>query len=363
MQLGVDAIVLRGYEAGTLRYVNQLLAGLSASLQPTAIFVTPGSVPVFPGLRYLEVQPSRWLPRAVTQQIYSRWNRAGHLDLLHSPAFVPPLHAPCPTVMTLFDLTFMRFPETMKWTGRLWWWAFGRRGIARADRVIAISESTKRDAQTYLGIAPTKIAVVYPATHAIFQPGADTARVATRYGLPDRYILYVGTLERRKNLVMLVRAFALARKQGVAHALVIVGPRGWLDDDIFRAVEELHLTRVVIFLGHVPEADLPGLYASADLFAYLSLYEGFGLPVLEAMACGTPVLVSDTSALPEVVGQAGVLVPPGAMEHIASTICKILADQELRGIMKMRGLERASFFSQAKLIAETLGVYRDAISH
>ncbi|MCI0474822.1 MAG: glycosyltransferase family 4 protein, partial [Anaerolineales bacterium] len=174
--------------------------------------------------------------------------------------------------------------------------------------------------------------------------------------------LYIGTLEPRTNIPTLIRAFALAKQRGaLPHVLVIAGQRGWHYDDIFRTVEELQLKDQVLFLGYVPDDDLPGLYSGADLFAFLSWYEGFGFPVLEAMACGTPVLASKTSVLPEVVGDAGILVAPNDPEQVAIEMLRILADAELRREMSARGLERAQFFSQERFAHGILQIYEEVL--
>ena len=177
------------------------------------------------------------------------------------------------------------------------------------------------------GVPPTKVRVIYPCASGDLSAGARwRLRWPRAYHLPAKYILYVGTLERRKNLTTLVRAFAQARRMAsLEHTLVLVGQRGWLYEDVFRTVEELGLRDRVLFLGYVPDEDMATLYSHADLFAYLSLYEGFGLPPLEAMACGAPVLVSNVSSLPEVVGDAGVLVNPRDVPAIASELVRILS--------------------------------------
>jgi glycosyltransferase involved in cell wall biosynthesis len=365
MRIGIDAIVLRGRDAGTLRYVEQLLSGFASggSLNDYLVFLDQrilpsGNFPATETLHYRHVSPIKTLPRAIQQQFFRGWNDCGAIDLLHCPAFVPPLSFDGRTVTTIFDLTFYLYPGTMKWTGRLWWQIFGRKGIQRADRIIALSESTKKDLCRCFNVYEGKVKVIYPCTRDIFKPSVNSKEVAVKYRLPDKYILYVGTLERRKNITNLIRVFSMARHIGsIEHILVLAGQRGWLYQDIFETVEELGLTNQVIFLDHVPEDDLPALYSGADLFVYLSRYEGFGLPVLEAMACGVPVLTSDTSSLPEVVEKAGVLVPPDDVERAASEMVRILSDRDLRRQMIEQGLQRASYFSSERMMRQTLAVY------
>ena len=369
MRIGIDGIVLRGRDAGSLRYFEQLLVGLNEMdlANRHVVFVnravlSPALIAQCQNLSFQNVRTSNFIPGAIRQQSYMGWHGYGRLDLLHCPTFVPPFAPRCKTVTTVFDLTFALYPQTMRFTGRFWWGLLGKNRIQKSDRIISLSDNTKRDLVKHFSIPEKKIKTIYPATRSMFGPKADRRTVKAKYKLPDKYILYVGTLERRKNIGNLVRAFALAKQRaGFEHLLVLCGKRGWLYDDIFRTVEELHLDKEVIFLGYVPDEDLPGLYADADLFVYLSRFEGFGLPVLEGMACGTPVLTSNSSSLPEVVGDAGIMVSPDDVERAAAEMARILSDSELRATMVERGLGRAKFFSPEQFIRQTLEVYNDAM--
>lgn len=208
--------------------------------------------------------------------------------------------------------------------------------------------------------------MVYEAADAQFRPIEDTDTVATvvhRYGLmPNNYVLTVGTLEPRKNQIRLVEAFHLMRQRGAAPnlKLVLAGRKGWLYEDLFRRVEELGLTKDVIFTGIVPDKDLPALMNGALMFVYPSLYEGFGLPVLEAMACGVPVITSNRSSLPEVVGDAGLLVDPENESALAEALIVILSNQARRQKMSRRGISQAARFSWEEAARQTLKVYRGA---
>jgi glycosyltransferase involved in cell wall biosynthesis len=234
-----------------------------------------------------------------------------------------------------------------------------------ADQLIAISQSTRSDIlRTIPTIPPEKISVIYPYAAPQFRPLAPTAARATaqRYGLPERFLLFVGTLERRKNLVNLLEAFAQARRGPAApHALVLVGARGWLSADIFAAIERLDLGRGVILPGYVAEADLPALYAAAEVCVLLSRYEGFGYPLLEAMACGTPTLAARAGSLPEVVGEAGVLVDPHDVAAVAAAIAELVSDADRRADLAARGLIQARRFSAERFCRETLAVYRQVV--
>lgn len=367
MRLGIDATLLRPRNAGTLRYTAQLihaLAGLEGLdlvvfAQQALLEAGELGLPACVSRRGLHTHPA-W-PAALGQQGYGGWHSAGHLDWLHTPGFVPPLAFRGRTVMTVFDLTFWRYAHAQKWSGRLWWRLLGRPGMRRASRLVAISQSTRSDVCAYLSLPPERVAVVYPYLPASFQPVADPRPLLRRYSLPQKYILYVGTLERRKNVVGLLKAFAAARREyHLEHILVLGGQAGWLYNEIFRTVEELGLAGQVTFLGYVPEADLPALYSGAELFAYLSRYEGFGLPVLEAMACGVPVLASNAASLPEVTGEAALLVAPEDIEAAAAYMGGVLTDRERHAELSRRGRQQAQCFSQERFTREMLAVYGEA---
>jgi len=232
----------------------------------------------------------------------------------------------------------------------------------QADLVIAVSENTRRDVMKYLGVPPDKVHVVYEAAGEQFQPVEDANILATatrRYGVePGRYLLHVGTLEPRKNLMRLVRAFALVYRQYPDYKLMLVGRKGWLYEDIFAEVERLDLQSAVVFAGFVPEDDLPPLMSGAALFVYPSLYEGFGLPVLEAMACGAPVITSNCSSLPEVVGDAGLLVDPEDESALSEALITVLSDEARRQEMSRQGISRAMRFSWKEAARQTLKAYR-----
>ena len=370
MRVGIDGIVLHGDEAGSLRYFEQLLDSLAdcGAKSSWVVFAAEAvlrsaAIPKAPCITPHTVRARRWQPAALRQQLYPHWDTAGKLDLLHAAVFAPPLWYPGKTIMTVFDLTFLRYPQTQKWTGRLWRKLLWPAGIRKADHLAAISNSTRSDLIHRLGISEHKISVVYPFIPAYFRPVSNPAPTLRSYRLPERYILFVGTLERRKNIAALLRAFDLAkRKAGLPHNLVLIGRPGWLYDDIEQTIRELGLQQSVIRLGCVPEAHLPALYSGAELFVYLSQYEGFGLPVLEALACGTPVLISNTSSLPEVAGQAALYTEPEQTEQAAAQMVRGLTDAALRADLVERGLEQASKFSKERFGREMLSVYERAFS-
>ncbi len=287
------------------------------------------------------------------------------IDLLHSLAFVQPVVLPCAGVITIYDLSFFLFPEGFQPWRRLYLkWGTGY-SARRARRIIAISNSTKHDIARLLRVPGGKVEVVPCGVEEDFRPVEDPDLLEdfrSKRGLPRRMILFVGTIEPRKNLVTLLRSYALLRQQIQPPPLVIGGPKGWRHEEVLAQVQELGLQEHVIFPGYIPREELPLWYNAADLFAYPSLYEGFGLPPLEAMACGTPVVSSNSSSLPEVVGDAGVLVNPHGVEEMSEAMQRLLSDNALRAEMATRGLAQARTFSWQRAAAETLQVYDRAMT-
>jgi glycosyltransferase involved in cell wall biosynthesis len=291
---------------------------------------------------------------------------AENVALLHSPVNVQPLFLPCKGVVTVTDLSFMAFPESFRAFQRFYQSILTRLSVRRASRVIAISASTAQDVTRFFGVPADRISVTYPGVDAAYQPVQDQSGLVEfrhLHDLPERFILFVGTLEPRKNVLMLLQAYAKFRQQTRNDfKLVLGGGVGWLYQAIFAAVEELALKDDVILPGYIPEDELPLWYNAADVFAYPSLYEGFGLPPLEAMACGTPVIVSDASSLPEVVGDAAVLVNPHEPDEWAAALSLLCHDADLRADLASRGIERAQEFSWTRMARETIKVYRHVLS-
>jgi glycosyltransferase involved in cell wall biosynthesis len=284
------------------------------------------------------------------------------VDLFHATEHLLPRFSSVRTVFTLHDLIFLFHPETHKPLNRWFLTLMMPRFLRAADAVIAVSECTKRDAIRFYRIPEEKITVIYEGVNPRFRPASPEtiAAVRARYNLPEHFILYVGTIEPRKNLTALLEAFhhLLATHD---LRLVIVGKKGWLYEGFFRRLRELGLGDRVIFTGYVPDEDLPAIYSAADLFVFPSLYEGFGLPVLEAMACGTPVICSNTSSLPEVAGDAAFLVDPTDVCSLAGAMEQALTDEHLRSELMAKGLERARWFTWEKAAAKTLEVYRGVL--
>jgi glycosyltransferase involved in cell wall biosynthesis len=232
-----------------------------------------------------------------------------------------------------------------------------------ADAVVTVSQSARRDLLRLHRLDPDRVSVVHEAAGPSFRPIADRSRLArirTRYALPERFVLYVGAIEPRKNLPRLMEAFAAARRAGVPHELVCVGPYGWSSRDLYACVDRLDLSRVVHFTGYVPSDDLPFIYNLAEFFVFPSIYEGFGLPVIEAMACGTPVITANTSSLHEIAEGAAETIDPKSVDALAAAIVRVASSEERRGQLSALGLARASEFSWTRTAREMLAVYHKA---
>ncbi len=292
-------------------------------------------------------------------------NRLG-VDLLHSMAFVQPLLIGRPSVITIYDLSFLRFPESFRPLNRLYLKAFTRRSARRSNRIITISESSRKDVVRLLGVPAERVSVVYCGVEETFHPIEDEEALRVfrrRRLLPERFIFFLGTIEPRKNVGALVRAYGrLRRETSLEHHLVVAGAKGWLYEDVFAEVERLGLADRVHFPGYVARDELPYWYSAADAFVYPSRYEGFGIPPLEAMACGTPVVASNASSLPEVIGDAGVLVDPGDEEALAAAISTVLTDRGEAQRLKQLGLARARRFSWFEAARRTADIYGEVLA-
>jgi len=274
-----------------------------------------------------------------------------------------PLHS-IPTVLTVHDLIFSHLPKHHKPLNRWYLNLTMPLYCRRADGIIVVSENTRRDLIAAYDLPPEKVTVVYEAADPRFcpQPPETVSPICGRYGLPERYLLFVGTIEPRKNLTRLVKAFEIIYPEGLTDGLVIVGRRGWLYDDLFALLERSPVRDAVIFPGYVPDGDLPAIYTGAQALVFPSIYEGVGLPVLEAMACGTPVVCSNASSIPEVGGDAVLYFDPVDVDMMAEAILQVLRDAALRGAMRERGLAQAARFSWERAAQETRAVYERIIN-
>lgn len=292
--------------------------------------------------------------------------RKNPVDVLHVQFTAPPF-CPCPVVVSIHDLSFEHLPHTFNRRSRTQLRLTVRHSARRAARIISLSEHTKRDIVETYGISAEMISAIPLAAPTHFGPVSDDKelqRVRQTYGIVGEYILTVGSIQPRKNLARLVRAYASLRKKQIGDSfpkLVLVGKCAWLYDETLRALQETGIKDSVILTGYVPESDLPALYSGARCFVYPSYFEGFGLPPLEAMKCGTPVMVGNATSLPEVVGDAALTVDPFDINAIASGLESMLNDSVLRDTLRVKGKARATFFDWRDTARRTLGVYEQVV--
>jgi len=287
-----------------------------------------------------------------------------HLDLVHGTLNVLPLGRRVPGVVTIHDVSFLLFPERFLPAKRRYLATFTRLSVQGAKRVVVSSKNTGRDVVRLLGVAQERVDVVYLGVEDRLreQPSADAlAQFREQKGLPQRFFLYVGTLEPRKNLVRLVEAYAQARRGGVEWPLILAGAKGWLYEEIFQKVRDLQLERFVRFPGYVLYEDLPLWYNAASVFVYPSLYEGFGLPVAEAMACGCPVLTAQNSSLPEVAGDAAILVEGEDTMALAEGLMRLAGDAQLRADLRLRGMVQSAQFDWRNTAASMVRIYNSVL--
>jgi glycosyltransferase involved in cell wall biosynthesis len=288
------------------------------------------------------------------------------VDLLHVQYTAPPL-APCPFVATIHDLSFEHLPQTFKRRSRLQLRLTVRRTARAAAHIITSSDYSRRDIIKTYGIPKERTSVTHLAAPAHFAPVTnerEIERVRGVYGIEGDYVLAVGSIQPRKNLVRLITAYALLRRSRPADnlpRLVLVGKRAWLYGETLSAVQQYGLHNFVTFTGYVSAADLPALYTGALCFVYPSYFEGFGLPPLEAMQCGAPVITGDRTSLPEVVGNAGLMFDPFDERALCSTLARVIDDAPLRAELRRKGLERARLFDWRKTARLTLAAYEQAV--
>ena len=340
-------------QTGVSRYVAELTRSLHATAGPDDRVVELG--------RRLGPVRNRPGARIAWEQTLLAADIARHrLDVFHGPVNALPIAMRTPGIVTIHDLAFLRYPRSVPKGRRAWLVGAIRHSARTADRVIAVSQHTADDLVAWLGIDPARLTVIpLAASPAIRRLSGTELRVfRLKFDLERPHILAVGTLEQRKNLAMLLRAFAAIRDE-VPHRLVLVGPGGWLNDELHDTARELELGDRLLMTGFADDETLGGWYSSADLVAYPSRYEGFGLPMLEAMACGAPVLASNASALPEVGGDAAVYVDPGDQAGWSAAMLDLLNDPAERERMREAGLARAAEFSWKATAESTWMVYRE----
>jgi glycosyltransferase involved in cell wall biosynthesis len=386
MRIGINALLVSAAQsyrnAGISRYTLNLLHALGAfdGAHEYTVFVSERAV--------AEELPSM-SSRAV---VFVGWSTAAHparrvlwehlrlaneirrhgLNLLHAPMNILPMRLPCPGIVTIHDLAFLRFPDLFRPTRRAYQQFFIRRSARQAALIIAVSEQTRRDVIELLGIPEERIRVIYPILEERFSLPCSAEAVQAfrqRRQLPDHIILFLATLEPRKNLARLLEAYRLLKREtDLPHTLVLAGARGWYVHALEQQIQTLGIQQDVRLVGYVPEEEKKLWYHAADLFVYPSLYEGFGLPVAEAMACGVPVVTSNVSSLPEVVGDdaafgecAAFTAAPDDTESLARAMQQGLRNIALRQQSRQRGLARVQRFAAGPITRQLIQAYQEAV--
>jgi anaerobic magnesium-protoporphyrin IX monomethyl ester cyclase len=370
MRVAYDGTTLQPRRTGVGYYTEHLLHHLARRLPAGNLVVLSNRPPDLeqalpPGVRVLTAGAS--VVRLAWMQTIAPWLiHQAQADIAHFTNGMMPLASPVPTVVTIHDMSLALYPDTHPTRRLLLNRPLMQMAARKAAAIITVSHSAKRDIVRVYGTSPERVHVVHEAAAPVFRPITDAARLAElrqRHQLPERFVLYVGAIEPRKNLPRLLAAFAARKRAGeLPHALVCVGPYGWLSRDLGARIEALGLTRDVHFTGYVPIEDLPGLYSLAEMFVFPSLYEGFGLPALEAMACGTPVIVGRSASLTEVAGDAVDAVDPLDVDAIGDALVALGRDADRRRDRSARGLQRAAEFSWDRAARETLSVYTQVLS-
>jgi len=375
MQIGIEISTLlnHGHDIGAGRYIYNLTRNLLAIDSHdryilAARYLTDNHLKTVASLAKSNAKLKLF---KVTEKRLKLWDRIGFppyeflgfgSDVLHCPDFMIPPTFNRNIVLTINDLAFVRFPEfnfewfIEKYTRQV------KANALRAKKIIAISKSTKNDIVNFFGIPPGKISVIYPAADKVFKKlkNPDTS-VLNRYNTGGEYILSVGTIEPRKNYPLLINAFGKIKPRYPRLKLVIVGRTGWKSEASYKAREDSPYKQDILFLGRVEDSDLVHIYNQALAFVYPSLFEGFGLPVLEAMSCGLAVIASNTSSLPEVVGESGMLIPPRQFQDLSEAIDKLLSDSSLKKELSEKAIRQAEKFSWLDNATRTLKVYQSAV--
>lgn len=375
--IGIDYTAAYEQGAGIGRYVRELIRALAAldRQTPYRLFVAGAAhsdLPPVPGPNF------SWRPTRVTPLWFARlWHRArfplpvetfiGRVALFHATDFtLPPTLPGAKTLLTVHDLSFVRAPETTTPVLKAYLDRVVPRSVHRATHILADSQATKEDLVELYGTPPEKITVLLGGANPEFKPVEDKVgrrSVRERYHIPPNpYIFSIGTVQPRKNYARLITALAALGPAFEDVHLVIAGGRGWLDSPIYQSVTDSGLSERVHFIGFARDEDLPALYSEARCLAYPSLYEGIGLPVLEAMACGIPVVTSNISSMPEVAGDAALLIDPYQVDELVDSLRRLLTDESLRADLIKRGYDQAACFTWDRAAQQLQDIYRQMLS-
>lgn len=394
MRIGIDATPLPERPVGAGAYIIHLVQALAQECQDAAARIDSAgssperielvvivqqsrrelfSVPAEAPVEWVVVSDKSPARRLVWEQTVLPWlARRCRLDLLHSLHYTRPLVLPCRSVVTFHDMTFFMFPELHVRSKRVFFPLAMRASARLADALIADSETTRLDAMCILNIPPQRITTVPLGIQELFRPvgempgsleerASQVESCRQRYLLPSEFILFVGLVEPRKNLPLLVQAYARLARQGDLPDLVIVGRMGWMYETVLEQIAALGLKDRVRFTGYVPTKDLAIIYNLASVFVYPSLYEGFGFPPLEAMACGTPTITTDVSSMREFAGQACLLTPPQDEAALAAAIRRLLDEPQLQARLSGLGRIQAARYTWKRTAQETLKIYQQVL--
>ena len=371
MRIAIDAHSVGNQLAGNETYAVNLieaLAEVDQSNQYTLYVTRQSAIDRFAN-RWPNFNVKRTVPHTPLVRIpvtLSAELRRNPVDVLHVQYTAPPL-APCSVVATIHDLSFEHLPETFNRRSRAQLRLTVRRTARKAAQILTLSEFSRRDIVDTYRIAPDRVSVTPAAAPSHFKPIEDETelrKIREIYGIERDYILSVSSIQPRKNLIRLIEAYSCLRglrPEGKLPQLILVGKRGWLDNETFRAAQRHSANNDIAFTGYVAEKDLPALYSGATCFVYPSFFEGFGLPVLEAMQCGAPVIAGNRTSIPEVVGKAGLLFDPFDTNSLVQALTRVLDDSEYRAALRIQGLERAREFDWKQTARMTLQAYQKAV--
>lgn len=369
MKIAIDGLLLHGHYSGVERCILDLVRALSHVDAENEYVLYTGRGFGEEGISEERVRVKHTLFHARSRLLRIMWQqlvlplrlRLGRFDLLHAPGYVMPVLTRVPTVVTIYDIIALRAPELCKKSNVAHYSRVLPRTARRARSIIVPSLAVKQELILELDVPPEKVHVVHPGVSPALEPPTEEEkeRVRHAHGLPDQFVLFVGNLEPKKNLPLLIKAyFAAKMNRRLPHKLVIVGAEGWKHEPTLSLAKELDIKEDVVFTGYFPEGDMKGLYGLADAFVFPSLREGFGLPPLEAMACGTPVITSDIPPLLEVTADAALHVAPTDTKALREALESLLEDADLHAKLRAKGLERAKQFTWEKAAQQTIDVYR-----
>ena len=370
MRIGIDARSL-SIGGGVRYYILNLITNLTLIDRQNQYFIYYdnekflGTFKKYPNINERVIKlKSRLIIPYRDQILLKRAIKKDNIDIIHGTKSVAPFFSKAKSVITFLDLTPILYPNEFKFFDRIYWNFILPYAVKYVDHIISISENTKKDLVENFKVESDKISVVLLGVSKKYHPIKNTEvlqKTKQNYNLPPNFILYVGTYRPRKNIESIIKAFYKFKRNDNNYKLVLCGKKLYKENIIIQLVKELKLTNDVFHLGYIKDDDLPVLYNLADLFVYPSFYEGFGLPVIEAMACGTPVIASNTASLPEVVGAAGIIINPRDIDSLTNAIYKVLHSKSIQDKMIINGITQAKKFSWKKCARETLEVYKSLL--